>query len=235
MKILVINPNTTAEMTRQIERAMNAVKRIDTVLEVMNPPVGPAALASGYDEVIAGYELVKIVQAARHQGYDAIIIACYSDPGIIAAKELCDFPVVGIAEATMHMACMLGRKFTVLTTSKARVPSKEAYVLHNGLDSRLASVRPLGVTVVETSHEVQKTKDAILAVARRAIEEDGAEVIILGCAGMTGYAQELEEKLGVPVLDPNVVALKMAETMVDLQLKPSRIGFFAHPPQFGCC
>ena len=234
MKILVINPNTTIEMTQQIGMAMNAVKRADTVLEVTNPPVGPAGLASGYDEVIAGYELIKMVQAARHQGYDAIIIACYSDPGIVAAKELCDFPVVGIAEAAMHMACMLGRKFTVLTTSKARVPSKEAYVRYNGLDSRLASVRPLGVTVVETSHEPQKTKDAILAVARKAIEEDGAEVIILGCAGMAGYAEELEQKLGVPVLDPNAVALKMAEAMVDLQLRPSRIGFFAQPPQL-CC
>jgi allantoin racemase len=221
-------------MTEQIETAMNAVKRADTVLEVKNPSVGPAGLASGYDEVIAGYELVQMVQTARHQGYDAIIIACYSDPGIVAAKELCDFPVVGIAEASMHMACMLGRKFTVLTTSKARIPSKEAYVLYNGLDSRLASVRPLGVTVVETSHEPERTKDAILAVARKAIEEDGAEVIILGCAGMAGYAEELEQKLGVPVLDPNAVALKMAEAMVDLQLKPSRIGFFAHPPQL-CC
>ncbi len=234
MRILIINPNTTVEMTKQIEMAMSAVKRADTVLEVTNPLVGPAGLASGYDEVVAGYELIKMVQTARHQGYDAIIIACYSDPGIVAAKEICDFPVVGIAEAAMHMACMLGRKFTVLTTSKARVPSKVAYVQHNGLDSRLASVRPLGVTVVETSHEPEKTKDAILAVARRAIEEDGAEVIILGCAGMAGYAEELEQKLGVPVLDPNAVALKMAEAMVDLQLKPSRIGFFAHPPQL-CC
>jgi allantoin racemase len=139
--------------------------------------------------------------------------------------------VVGIAEATMHVACMLGRKFTVLTTSKARVPSKEAYVLQNGLGSRLASVRPLGVTVVETSLEAEKTKDAILSVAQRAIEDDGAEVIILGCAGMAGYAEELEQRLGVPVLDPNAVAIKMAEAMVDLQLRPSRIGFFASPPQ----
>jgi allantoin racemase len=234
MKILVINPNTTVEMTKQIETAMDAVKRADTVLEVVNPAAGTPALASGYDEVVAGYELVKMVQEARDEGYDAIVIACYSDPGIVAAKEICDFPVVGIAEAAMHMACMLGRKFTVLTTAKARIPSKEAYVEHNGLGSRLASVRPLGVTVVETSHDPGKTKGAILAVAREAIEEDGAEVIILGCAGMAGYAEELERELGVPVLDPNAVALKMAEAMVDLKLKPSRRGFYAYPPQL-CC
>jgi allantoin racemase len=234
MRILVINPNTTVEMTKQIELAMNAVKRADTVLEVTNPVAGPAGLSSGYDEVIASYELVKMVQSARDEGYDAIVIACYSDPGIVAAKEICDFPVVGIAEATMHMACMLGRKFTVLTTSQARVPSKEAYVWANGLGSRLASVRPLGVSVVETSHDPQKTKDAVLAVARTAIDEDGAEVIILGCAGMAGYAEELAQELGVPVLDPNTIALKTAELMVDLQLKASRRGYYASPPQL-CC
>lgn len=231
MKILVINPNTTAEMTEQVERAMNAVRRDDTVLHVTNPTTGPAAVSSAYDEIVAGHALAKMVHAAKAEGYDAIVIACFSDPGIVATKELSDIPVVGIAEAAMHVACMLGWKFTILTTSKARVPNKEAYVLHNGLGSRLASVRPLGVSVVETSHDPERTKEAILAVAQEAIDEDGAEVIILGCAGMAGYAKELEERLGVPVLDPSAIALKLAEAMVDLQLKPSKIGFFAHPPQ----
>jgi len=230
MRILVINPNTTVEMTKQIERELNRIKRDDTVLTVTNPSFGPEGLASNYDEVVAGFELIKIVQAARDDGYDAVVIACFSDPGIVAAKELCDIPVVGIAEASIHMACMLGSKFTILTTSRKRVPSKALYVRYNGLESRLASVRALGVSVVETSHEPSKTKEAILNVAREAIEEDGAEVIILGCAGMAGYGQELEEKLGVPVLDPNAVALKMAEAMVDLGLKPSKAGLFAHPP-----
>jgi allantoin racemase len=234
MKILVINPNTTAEMTKQVETALNAVKRDDTVLEVTNPEIGPVGLASSYDEIVAGHELVKIVQGVSDQGYDAIVIACYSDPGIVAAKELCDIPVVGIAEAAMHVACMLGSKFTVLTTAKARIPSKELYVRNNGLESRLASVRAIGVSVVETTHEPEKTKEGVLAVARKAIDEDGAEVIILGCAGMAGYAKELEQELGVPVLDPSTVALKVAEVMVDLQLKPSKAGLYALPPQL-CC
>lgn len=226
----MINPNTTVEMTKQIERELNRLKGDDTVLEVTNPSSGPGAVASNYDEIVAGFELLRMVQAAEDDGYDAIIIACFSDPAIVAAKELCDIPVVGIAEASMHMACMLGSKFTILTTSRKRIPSKALYVRYNGLESRLASVRALGVSVVETSHEPGKTKEAILNVAREAIEEDGAEVIILGCAGMAGYGKELEEELGVPVLDPNAVALKMAEAMVDLGLKPSKAGLFAHPP-----
>jgi Asp/Glu/hydantoin racemase len=126
MKILVINPNTTVEMTKQVETAMNAVKRADTTLEVTNPTAGPAGVASSYDEIVAGYELVKLVQAAKGSNYDAVVIACYSDPGIVAAKELLDIPVVGIAEAAMHLACMLGDKFTVLTSSKARIPPRRA-------------------------------------------------------------------------------------------------------------
>lgn len=234
MKILVINPNTTAEMTAQVEQAMNAVKRADTTLTAVNPETGPTGLSCGYDETVAGFELLKIVQDNLDAGYDAIVIACYSDPGIVGAKELCDIPVVGIAEAAMHVACMLGSKFTVLTTSKARRPSKEAYVFANGLGSRLASVRALGVAVEETTHDPERTKEAVLSVARKAIDEDRAEVIILGCAGMAGYAKELEQTLGVPVLDPSAVAIKVAEAMVDLGLQPSKIGLFARPRQ-QCC
>jgi len=230
MKILVVNPNTNVEMTKQVEKALNRIKRDDTTLDVTNPDFGPAGVASSYDEIASGVELAKIVQA-RGKGYDAIVIACFSDPGIIAAKELCDIPVVGMAEASIHMACLLGNKFTILTTVTKRIPSKAYIVKCSGLESRLASVRAVGVSVEETTGDEGKTKEAVLTEARKAIEEDGAEVIILGCAGMAGYDKDLEEKLGVPVLDPSAVALKMAEAMVDLKLKPSKIGLFAHPPE----
>ena len=230
MKILVVNPNTTVEMTKQVERALNGIKRDDTVLEVTNPDFGPVVVTSSYDELVAGVELVRMIQATQGKGYDAIVIACFSDPGIIAARELCDIPVVGIGEASMHLACMLGNKFTIVTTANRRVPGKALYVRCSGLEGRLASVRAVGVRVEETTGDEGKTKAAVLEEAKKAIEEDGAEVIILGCAGMAGYDKELEEALGVPVLDPNAVALKMAEAMVDLGLKPSKIGLFAHPP-----
>jgi len=230
MRILVVNPNTNVDMTKQVEKALNRIKRDDTSLDVTNPDFGPSGVASSYDEIVAGVEVAKIVQA-RGKGYDAIVIACFSDPGITAAKELCDIPVVGIAEASIHMACLLGNKFTILTTATKRIPSKAYIVKCSGLESRLASVRAVGVSVEETTGDEGKTKEAVLIEARKAIEEDGAEVIILGCAGMAGYDKELEEELGVPVLDPSAVALKMAEAMVDLKLKPSKIGYFAHPPE----
>jgi len=203
---------------------MNAVRRQGTILEVTNPRRGPTAVSSSCDELVAGCEVLEILRQIKREDYDAVVIACYSEPGIAAAKELCDIPVVGIAEAAMHVACMLGSKFTILTTSKARVPAKEAYVHQKGLQDRLASVRALGVGVVEASHDPERAKEAVCRVAANAIEQDGAQVIILGCAGMAGYAHELQERLGVPVLDPSTVALKVAEVLVDLQLRPSRIG-----------
>jgi len=103
-----------------------------------------------------------MIQATQGKGYDAIVIACFSDQGIIAAKELCDIPVVGIGEASMHLACMLGNKFTIVTTANRRVPSKALYVRCSGLESRLASVRAVGVRVEETTGDEGKTKAAVL-------------------------------------------------------------------------
>jgi allantoin racemase len=231
MRILVINPNTTVEMTKQVEAALNKVKQADTILDVTNPSSGPDGLASACDEIVSGYEVLKIIRNTKIEDYDGAIVACYSDPGLVAAKEICDIPVVGIAETCIHFACLLGRKFTVLTSSRERIPSKELYVRNAGLESRLASVRALGVSVVETTHDPARPKDAILEVGKKAVVEDGAEVLILGCAGMAGYAEDVEEQLGVPVLDPSAVALKTVEGMVRLGKKQSKVAYFAQPPK----
>ena len=158
-------------------------------------------------------------------------LACFSDPGIDAAKEISDIPVVGIEEATLHVASMLGNKFTILTTLKERVAAKENEVEEVGLTSKLASVRPLEMTVAETDEDPERAQERILEVAEKAVEEDGAEVFALGCAGMAGYAEPVEEKLGAKVLDPSSVALKVTESIVDAGLNQSEVGLFAKPPE----
>ena len=126
---------------------------------------------------------------------------------------------------------MLGAKFSVATPRKERIPARREHVHMRGMDHFLASVRSLDLSVAETDADPEKTKKKVLEVARLAVEEDGAEVIILGCAGMAGYAPELESKLGVKVLDPSAVALKVAEAMADLGLRHSKLGLFAPPPE----
>lgn len=230
MKIMVINPNTSEEMTRHIEKELVKIKRADTQLTVVCPDSGPPTIESNYDGIVAGAALIPLVKKANAEKYDAVIIACFSDPGLDAAKEVSDILVVGIQEVSLHVAAMLGAKFTILTPLPKRIPAKEFEVRRFKLEQSLASVRPLGMTVAETDADPVRTKERIMTVAKQAAEEDGAEVIVLGCAGMVGYAEEVERKLGIKVLDPSSVTFKICEGMVDAGLRHSKRAFYATPP-----
>ena len=230
MKILVINPNTYIPMTNQIRIALETIKRADTELTVTCPEKGPETIESAYDEAYAIPPTLELVKKANQDGYDAVILACFSDPGLDAAKEISVIPVIGIEEATLHVAAMLGAKFSIMTPRKQRIPSKVEHVHMRGLSHFLASVRSLDLTVAETEADPAKTKQRLINVAKLAVEKDGAEVIIMGCAGMAGYAQEIEQTLNVKVLDPSAVALKTAEAIADLGLSHSKVGLFATPP-----
>jgi allantoin racemase len=231
MKIMVINPNTSESMTNHIREELNRIKRPDTELTVVCAESGPETIESAYDEAFAIPPTLELVKKANQEDYHAIIIACFSDPGLEAAKEISKLPVIGIEESSLHMAAMLGAKFSVITPRRERIPSKREHVHMRGLDYFLASVRSLDLSVAETDAEPEKTKERVLEVAQKAVDEDGAEVIILGCAGMAGYAKEIERKLRVKVLDPSAVALKVAEAMADLGLTQSKRGLFSPPPE----
>jgi allantoin racemase len=231
MKIMVINPNTSVSMTDHLRRELETIKRADTELTVTCPTVGPVTIESAYDEAIAVPPTLELVRRANREGYDGVILACFSDPGIHAAKEISDIPVVGIQEASLHAAAMLGWKFTILTPLSRRIPHKHEEVRRYRLEDSLASVRALGMTVAETDADPERTMQRILEVAARAAEDDGAEVMILGCAGMAGYAAEVERKLGIVVLDPSAVALKLCEALIDAGLKHSKRALFARPPE----
>ena len=235
MKIMVINPNTSQSMTDHLRLELERVKRPDTQLTVVCPTKGPETIESAYEEVCAIPPTLELVKRANREGYDAVILACFSDPGLEPAKEISRIPVVGIEESTLHMATMLGAKFSILTPKKNRIASKRSHVHKHGLDYFLASVRSLDLSVAETDENPEKTKKRILELSQKAVEEDGAEVIILGCAGMAGYAEEIEKKLGAKVLDPCAVALKVAEAMADLGLTQSKRGLFAAPPEKTFC
>lgn len=233
MKIMVINPNNSVSMTEHLRRELSKIKRPDTELVVVCPSTGPASIESAYDEAIAAPPTLELVGQANLEGYDGVILACFSDPGIHAAKEISEIPVVGIQEASLHAAAMLGYKFTILTPLPQRIPHKHEEVRRYRLESSLASVRALGMTVAETDANPERTKQRIFEAASRAAEEDGAEVIILGCAGMAGYAREVEQRLGLAVLDPSAVALKMCEALIDAGLRHSKRALFARPPEKG--
>ncbi len=230
MKIMVINPNTSASMTDHLKKVLEGIKRIDTSLTVINPEHGPVTIESAYEEAWATVNMLDLVKIANRDKFDAIIIACFSDPGLRASREISDIPVFGIMETTLHVACMLGSRFTIVTNRKERVPHKVQQVHELGLGHFLASVRPLELSVADTDANPNLAQERILKVAKQAIEEDGAEVIILGCAGMAGYGEMVERELNVVVLDPSAVTLKVAEAISDLGLKHCKLGLYAIPP-----
>jgi allantoin racemase len=218
MRILVVNPNTTASMTDRVRRELEAVKGRETELTVVNPAAGPAAIESAEDEALAIPPMLDLIREAAPR-HDAVVIACFSDPGLDDARRIVSIPVVGIEESSLHLAAQLGRRFTILTSRAARVPAKIAHVARLGLSSRLASVRPLEMGVLEMDADPERAVARILEVGGGAVREDGAEVIVLGCAGLAGHAATLGPTLGVPVIDPSPVALATAEMLVRLQLR----------------
>lgn len=231
MRVLVINPNASIEMSDVIREQLHAVARPDVQVDVVNPPGAPPAIESALDEAACVPPMLSLVREARDRGYDAVVIACFSDPGLDAAREATDLPVVGIQDAAMHLAAQLGYRFSVLTTLKHRAPLRERAALLAGLDRRLASCRPLNLPVLETVVNREHVVQTIVSIGRRAIEEDGAEVLVLGCAGLGDLAIRASRELGVPVIDPNAAALKLCETLVDLGLAHSRVGLYHARPR----
>jgi allantoin racemase len=229
MKIFVINPNTTKSMTDHIQRELVKIKRPETELTVVNPDHGPVSIESVYDETLAGPPTLELVRRANQEGYDAIIIACFSDPALDAAKEISEIPVIGIEEATLHVAAMLGHKFSITTVFATRVPTRDLHVRAHGLESRYASSLVMDMPVLEMDANPEAAKARILELSRQAVQEQGAEVVILGCAGLAGYAADVERELGVVVLDPTAVAFKMAEALIELGLRHSKVARFARP------
>lgn len=229
MKIKIINPNTTWNMTLEIEKAAKQFARPDTEITAVSPESGPVSIESMYDEALAQPGVLEEIKKGLKDGFDGFILACFGDPALYAAREVSDIPVIGIAEAAMLMACMLGNKFSILTVLKRIIPMMEEVVMKYGLKSRCASVRATDLSVLELEEDIDKTKKILLEEGRKAINEDGAEVLLLGCAGMAGLDTELEKELGVPVIDGTVAAVKFLEGMYDYGKKTSKVLTFKPP------
>ena len=230
MKITVINPNSSESMTGHIRAELERIKRSNTELVVLRTEGAPPAIQSATDVALAVPPMLELVRNANRDGSDAVIVACFSDPGLEASREQSNILVLGIQETSLHVASMLGHKYTILTPLAARIASKEQDVRRFKTESALASVRALGMTVTETDADPKRTKARILDVARQAMEVDGAEVMVLGCAGMVGYAKEVEEQLGIIVIDPTTVTLKACEGLVEAGVHHCKTGFYATPP-----
>jgi len=227
MRILVVNPNTTASMTEKIGAAARAVANAGTEILAVNPAHGPASIEGYYDEVFA---IPGMLDEMRRAGpCEAFVIACFDDTGLDAARCAVEAPVIGIGEAAFHMATLIAGKFSVVTTLSRSIPAISHNLARYGLASRCARVRAAEVAVLELEEPGNTVRQRISDEIRRAITEDRAEAIVLGCAGMTDLAQSLSQEHGVPVLDGVACAVKLAEGLISVGAKTSKIGGYAAP------
>ncbi|MBT0778776.1 MULTISPECIES: aspartate/glutamate racemase family protein [Paracoccus] len=229
MRILVLNPNTTASMTEKIAAAARRAASPGTEIVAANPARGPASIEGFYDEAMSLSGLLQVIRETPD--VDAVVIACFDDTGLDAARCLTDIPVVGIGEAAYHMASLISNRFSVVTTLARSVPALEHNLHRYGLWSRCGRVRSSEVAVLELEEPGSNASARIGREIARAIADDRAEAIVLGCAGMTDLTERLAAEHGVPVLDGVSCAVTLCEAMVRLKLRTSRLGGYAPVPQ----
>jgi allantoin racemase len=215
-KIMFINPVGTGAFDEHILSIIDKVRRKDVEPAVVHLPKGPNHLEYHYYEHLVTHDLLDQIRRAEAEKFHAVVIGCFYDPGLREAREMVTIPVIGPAESTMLVACTLGHKFSILVGRRKWVPKMEDNARLYGLRERLASIRPLGIRVSEMLAEQKKLKESTTREARAAVEEDGAEVIVMGCTAESGFADELSRALGVPLLDPVVTSWKFAEMQADM-------------------
>lgn len=227
-KLLVLNPNTCQEMTADIKETIALIRRCGMDVQVCSVEFGPRSLESFYDYNLASYAMLKYFKDHPECKPDGILVACFGDPGLYALKEISDCPVIGIAEASLSIALLLGQKFSILAASDKAIPLMYDLVNNYGLNSRIASVESLHSSVLKLEDDRNEALSSLVYAGQNA-KNKGAEVLVLGCAGMTGMRHAAEQELGIPVLDPVELAYKQLELIVELNLSVSKQGLFQTP------
>jgi allantoin racemase len=233
MRLLALNPNTSASMTAEIEAAARSAASPGCEIVAVCPRFGSAAIDSAtesYLSAVGMMDLVATMQAAGAFDFDAVILAGFGEHGKDALQEMLTVPVLDIAECAAHVAHLIGRRYSVVTTLARSIPAIQDRLLLAGLNSHCVSVRACGLGTAEVDADPQAAVAAIVDEAARAIAEDGAEVICLGCAGMAPVTTAITTKLGVPAVDGVAAAVVLAESLVRLGLGTSKVGASAPGP-----
>lgn len=228
MKIAIINPNTTASMTATIADAARRVAHADTEIDAITSSMGPVSIEGYYDEVFAIPGLLVEIARAEREGADAIVIACFDDTGLDAARALASIPVIGICEAAVSATAFIAQRFSIVTTmERSRLPV-EQLVHRYGMGSR-CKVRAADVPVLSLEDPNSNARDRLRSEISAALKDDKAEAIVLGCAGMADLTAALRLEFGVPVVDGVAAAVKQAEALVALGLSTAKRGAYATP------
>lgn len=245
MRIQLINPNTSRAMTDKIAVTARAVAGpdVDVVATCPAPGEGPAAVESHTDEAWAALVVARQVAAAEAvcgapvdraaDGVpaDGYVVACFGDPGLDAARELTAGPVTGIAEAAMHVATLSGRTFAVVTTLSRTLGRAHDLVRRYGFEEGCLALYAADVPVLDLEDAGSAARERIADLCERAVRDDGADTVVLGCAGMTDLCADLTKRTGVPVIDGVAAAVGLVSGMVRMGVGTSKRDEYAVPPR----
>jgi allantoin racemase len=229
LKIKVIIPVSTDIWDISVGADYEQCKQPGTVVEIVHLQHGPEAVQSEYNEAIAASHVLKEVARTRSPDFDAIIIYCFSDPGLYGAREISSIPVLGIGESSQLLTMSLADRCGIITTLEQSVSRIRRKISTRGFSNRFPSIRPLGIPVLEYDQKEKVTRRA-LEVARHMVEQDGIEALILGCGSLFGVKERIRQELMIPVVEPGTVTLKHAEALVALGLSHSKKSYMLPLP-----
>lgn len=227
--IQVINPNTSDAMTATIATAARAVAAPGTEIIAVSAAQGVPSIEGHFDEAIAAVGVLEQINRGKAQGVDGHVIACFGDPGLLAARELARGPVIGIAEAAMHMATLVATRFTVVTTLPRTLVITRHLLRQYGFEHHCAALHAIDLPVLALEDGSGIAQEKVRQRCIQALREDGCGAIVLGCGGMASLARDLTQELGVPIIDGVSAAVKMVEALIGLGLSTSKQGDLAWP------
>ncbi|ULO07714.1 aspartate/glutamate racemase family protein [Paenibacillus sp. 19GGS1-52] len=230
MKIKIINPNTTWSLTNDLQIEAQKYALPTTEIISVSPRSGPASIESFYDDYLSIPGIFEEIRKGdQEEDIDAYVIACFGDPGLLGAREITSAPVIGIAEAAMQMASMIAASFTIVTTLPRTRLMSEHVVLHNGMQHKCRNIRTTPLHVLDVQNDKETSVRQIIEECRKAVTEDQAEAIVLGCAAMSAQREYIQEACGIPVIDGTLAAVKFCEALVGLGVTTSKALTFATP------
>lgn len=228
MRILVVNPNTTAAMTQIIAAAARAAAAPSSKIMAVTSRHGPASIEGYFDEALSVPGLLDCIREGEASGAQAAIIACFDDTGLDAARAMAAIPVLGICQSALSLAALVAKRIAIVTTDPKAVVPLEELVQRYGM-AGCVRVRAAGIPVLALEDPAADAPAKLRAQIARALEDDHAEAIVLGCAGMADLAAALQREFQVPVIDGVGAAVKQAETLLALNLATSKRGAYAFP------